>query len=107
VEWDSQSGKKADPNLKRFLFMLKNPRNFPARKRALKAKEKRMAIIGLFLFGPCFRDILVSDNCNANTGSCNSLGFSYANNTGRDGSTVLTGSCNFTVKDIEVFEITD
>jgi hypothetical protein len=35
------------------------------------------------------------------------LGLSYANGTGRDGQTFFTGSPNFTVKEIEVFEITD
>jgi hypothetical protein len=50
VEWDSRSwnGKgwdednrfKADERLKLFLFKLKNPHNFPARRFALKAEER-------------------------------------------------------------------
>jgi hypothetical protein len=39
--------------------------------------------------------------------SSSSLGFSYANDTGLDGETVLTGSLFFTVKEIEVFEIAE
>jgi hypothetical protein len=33
------------------------------------------------------------------------LGTSYANDTGIDGKQVLTGAYNFTVKEIEVFEV--
>jgi hypothetical protein len=35
---------KADPSLKSFVFTLKNPQNFPARKFALKAEKKEEAI---------------------------------------------------------------
>jgi hypothetical protein len=58
--------------------------------------------------GPHFRDIGVSDNCNANTRSWADLGFNtYNNDTGLDDKTVFAGSENFKVKEIEVFEITD
>jgi hypothetical protein len=40
VKWDSYTGHKADPSLKSFLFTLKNPHNFPARRFALKAEKK-------------------------------------------------------------------
>jgi hypothetical protein len=56
--------------------------------------------------GPHFGDIAVRDNCNANTDSETSLGYSYTNDTGLDGKTVFTGSHDFQVKEIEVFEIT-
>jgi hypothetical protein len=57
----------------------------------------------------------VFDNCNGNTVSSrsyifrshSSLGHCYANDTGLDGWKVLTGLQNFTVKEIEVFEITN
>jgi hypothetical protein len=52
-------------------------------------------------------NICVSDDCNANTRSLASLGLAYANDTGLDGTTVLTGSWRFQVKEIEVFEITE
>jgi hypothetical protein len=57
------------------------------------------------LSGLHFVDIWVGDNADTDTGSC--LGDSYANDTGLHGQTVLTGSKCFTVKEIEVFEITE
>jgi hypothetical protein len=118
VEWESQKRKlpffsasdpfyKADDSQKSFLFTLKNPHDIPARRFALEAKEKRGAIYCDSGWGPCFGDgIAVSDNCNANTDSHNELGYSYANDTRLGGAIVLTGSYFFTVKEIEVFEIT-
>jgi hypothetical protein len=109
VEWESGSlSKKADPSLKSFLFTLKNPHNFPARRFALKAEEKDWAINCDSNSGPRFWDIGVFDNCNASTDS-NTLSFGgrYTNDTGLDGKTFFTGSSNFKVKEIEVFEITD
>jgi hypothetical protein len=47
VEWESPSvyyKYKADPSLKSFLFTLKNPHNVPARKFALREKDKAIAI---------------------------------------------------------------
>jgi hypothetical protein len=111
VKWESRPHSlynKADPSLKSFLFTLKNPHNVPARKFALKAEKKNKAICCNSLRGPHFRDIWVFDNRNANTRSyTNYFGRSYANNTSLDATTFLTGSLWFTVKEIEVFEITD
>jgi hypothetical protein len=108
VEWDSSNGYKADRSLKSFLFTLKNPHNFRAKKFGLKAGEKDKAIGCGSAWGPHFRDIGVDDNCHANTNSCTYLfGDSYANDTGLAEATFLTGSGHFTVKEIEVFEITD
>jgi hypothetical protein len=105
LEWQSCG---YDFRRKSFIFTLKNPRNFPARKFALQAEMNFGAITCDSSYGPHFSDIYVSDNCNANTGSCtNIFGDYYANDTGRDGKTFFTGSWNFTVKEIEVFEITD
>jgi hypothetical protein len=113
---------KADPSLKSFLFTMKNPHNFPARKFALKAEEKDRTIFCGSLRGPDFCDICVSGTCNANTRAWSYLGRDDANDTGLDGTTVLTGSWYFTVsargtvliglprltvKEIEVFEIAD
>jgi hypothetical protein len=110
---------KADPSLKSFLFTLKNPHNFRARKFALKAEKKDEAIDCHPSSGPDFRDIHVGDNCHECTASGYSgagmpyllnftrLGRSYANDTGLEGSTFFTGSEGFAVKEIEVFEITD
>jgi hypothetical protein len=86
---------------------LKNPHNFPARKFAVKAQRKDEAVFAHYRSGPYFGDdIGVSDSCNCSYNH-SYLGLSYANDAGRDGQTVLTGSFTFTVKEIEVFEITD
>jgi hypothetical protein len=115
VEWQSRenNGKwesanncfKADPSLKSFVFLLKNPpnflrmrHNFLARKFALKAEEKHQAIYCFLSCGPHFDDIGISGHCNPNADSGNYLGLSYASD---------TGSYDFIVKEIEVFEITD
>jgi hypothetical protein len=90
VEWESGflGTPNADPSLKSFLFTLKNPHNFPARKFVLKAEKKNDAIWCVSLWGPNFYDIGVYDNCNGATGSYGSnFGGSYANDTRRDGKT--------------------
>jgi hypothetical protein len=112
VAWESRIGGydeccKADPSLASFVFTLKNPHGFPARKFALKAEEKGRAIRCVFSCCPLFRDIFVFDDCNANARSDSNLGISYTNDTSLRGKTVLTGSCKFTVKEIEVFEVAD
>jgi hypothetical protein len=96
---------KADPSLKSFLFTLKNP-NCPARKFALRNIEKSQAIRCDSSCGPHFRDISISDNCNANASSFSSLGYSYESIGGYSENTFFTNSFHFTVKEIEVFEIT-
>jgi hypothetical protein len=107
VKWESRTCHKGDPSLKSFLFTLKNPHNFQARKFALKAAMKGDAIISFASCGPHFNDIVVCDNCNTVTNLSFSFGVSYANDTRLDDKTFFTGSERFTVKEIEVFEITD
>jgi hypothetical protein len=109
VEWESDWKDKADPSLKSFVFSLKNPHNFPARKCALKADKQDRAIRCNSDTGPIFiGGFVVSDHCNANSGShTGAFGYNYANDTGLDGETVLTGAEKFTVKEIEVFAIGD
>jgi hypothetical protein len=116
VEWESRkwNGKtkkenncwKADPSVKSFLFTLKNPHNIPARKCTLKAGQKNWAIMCRSDWGPRLSEIAVSGNSNANTNSWTHLGSTYNNDAGMDGKTFFTGSENFQVKEIEVFEIT-
>jgi hypothetical protein len=109
VEWESpmELTYKADPSLKSFLFTLKNPHNFPARRFALKVEKKDKAIYCWSGIGPVFgTDIAVRENCNAHTYSHTGLGDSYTNDTGLVGKTFFTGSQKFQVKEIEVFEIT-
>jgi hypothetical protein len=89
VKWESPwtSKCKADPSRKSFLFTLKNPHSFPARKFALKAEKKDEGIYCDSSWGPYFVDVRVSDNCNANANSWTSLfGSSYVNDTDLDGS---------------------
>jgi hypothetical protein len=82
--------------------------NVPARRFVLKAEATNQAIWCNSRCGPHFWDIVVSGNCNANTLSVTyNFGNSYTNDTGLDGETFFTGSENFEVKEIEVFEITD
>jgi hypothetical protein len=108
VKWESTAGKcESDDSLKSFLFTLRNPHNIPARKFALKAEKKQNAIYCYSATGPFFGGMPVSDNCNANTISCTDLGVAYTNDTRLERKTVFTGSFNFKVKEIEVFEITD
>jgi phosphopantetheinyl transferase (holo-ACP synthase) len=116
IEWESRKWNrkfgdenncwKCDPSLKSFIFTLKNPHNFPARRFALKPEAKEKAIECDANWGPCFYDIDVSDNCNSNTlNSAEMFGTTYDNDTGLDNETFLTGSSEFEVKEIEVFEI--
>jgi hypothetical protein len=107
VEWDSGSGYKADPSLKSFLFTLKNPHNVPARKFALRPREKDKAILSESKRGPCFRDFGVSYAFALSPAYACAFGSAYANDTGLDETTFFTGSKYFTVKEIEVFEIAD
>jgi hypothetical protein len=111
MEWDCSGKWKTDPRLKSFLFTLKNPHNVPARRFALKAEERHRAIFCVDNYGPDFCDIGVVDNCNANAKSWTSyFGEKYTNDTRLGGNpprnTFFTGSERFTVKEIEVFEIT-
>jgi hypothetical protein len=113
VEWESAPGAgvtKPDPSLKTFVFTLKNPHNFPPRKFALKVEKKDKALSccssrGPWFYGPA---IGIYDHCNAHTHNGTYLfSFAYTNDTGLDGNTFFTGSEDFKVKEIEVFEITD
>jgi hypothetical protein len=94
-------------NSKSFLFTLKNPHNFPARKFTLKAEKNGETIVCSPSGGPNFCDIQVSDDCDADSNSdASDFGDCYTNDTGVDGRTFFTGSEDFTVEEIEVFEIT-
>jgi hypothetical protein len=108
VKWDSHNGKQADPSLKSFLFPLRNRYYFGARKFPLRDDAaKDDAICCDARCGPNFRDIWVCDGCNARNRSFSTLGRYDVNDTGLDEKTVFTGSLDFTVKEIEVFEITN
>jgi hypothetical protein len=117
VEWESRvhNGKrgdedntfKADDSRTSFVFTLKNPHKVAARRFALKAAERHVAIRCHSQFGPWFGyDIGVLWDSNANTTSWTDLGWSYTNDTGMAQDRFFTGSFNFQAKEIEVFEIT-
>jgi hypothetical protein len=111
VAWESpwlySSIVKADPSLKSFIFTLKNPHNFPARRFALKAEMKDKAIWCNSDCGPHFCDLSVRHNCNTSTENwAGGFDNSYTNDTGLDENTFFTGSFHFQFKEIEVFEIT-
>jgi hypothetical protein len=115
-EWNGKGGNennlfKGDDSLRSFLFTLRNPHGVPPRKLALTAERKQRAIQCDSALGPVFGDcIYVNDNCNANRRSCTRFGTRwsdrvYANDTAFGN--FLTGAGEFTVKEIEVFEIAD
>jgi hypothetical protein len=91
---------KTDPSLKSFIFTLKNPHEFPARKFGVKAG--RCAMFCDQGFGPHLGDIFVRYRC-----ATGEFGNRYTNDTGLPGKTFFTGSQEFRAKEIEVFEITD
>jgi hypothetical protein len=113
VKWESASWThKDDDSLRSFLFTLRNPYGVPPRKFALKEETKDYAIYchsaWCAAFGSC---IGVSDNCNAHRDSWTHIGThwesncTYANDTAFE--YFLTGAREFTVREIEVFEIAD
>jgi hypothetical protein len=109
VEWEYPwlGQFKADPSRRSFVFTLKNPLNYPARKFVLDADKMESAIYCASTLGPSFSDIVVSNQCNHNSESGTFLGRSYTNDTALSGKYLFTDSDHFTVKEIEVFEIAD
>jgi hypothetical protein len=110
LKWESSTSDdgKADNSLKSFLFTLKNPHNLPPRKFVLNAETKDGAVGLRSPKGPWFHcAIFVQDNCNSRTDNFGYIGRVYTNDTGLDGKTIFTGSQQFQVQEIEVFEIRD
>jgi hypothetical protein len=122
VEWESRVWNrrydenncwKGDDSLRSFLMTLRNPHDVPPRKFALKEEKKEMAIRCDSLWCAVFGDeIGVSDFCNTNSESYTEFGTNshdnnrvYANDV--DFGSFFTGAEEFTVKEIEVFEITN
>jgi hypothetical protein len=113
LEWDSRRSypyHKTDGNMESFLFTLKNPHNITARRFMLMSGDLP-AIICSSQYGPNFHDIKVSDNCNTNTLSSAGIGNNeecYIIDVRMDsGKSIFTGSMNFQVKEIEVFELVE
>jgi hypothetical protein len=113
VKWESRTSNywKGDDSLRSFLFTLRNPHGIPPRKLALKNEYQERAL--RCDSRDCARfgwDILVCDNCNTNRESFTAIGTNwndsdYANDV--DVRDLFTGAFKFTVKEIEVFEITN
>jgi hypothetical protein len=111
VEWNfsgTDGCRKADPTLKTFVFTLKNPHGFPARRFMLRPKKKQMTIYCNSECGLHFWDIGVADCVNENIeSSIYHFGYAYVNDTGLQGTQIFMNSVNSQMKEIEVFEITD
>jgi hypothetical protein len=113
VKWESGDKHKGDDSLQSFLFILRNPHGVPPRKFALREEAKQYAIKCDSTYCASFGsgcDIRVWDDCNPNRNSFTRIGThwsdrTYANDTAFE--YFLTGDYNFTVKEIEVFEIAD
>jgi hypothetical protein len=106
VAWSSRNAPAPDPSLKSFIFTLKNPQNLDAR--IFKQKQADYAIYDFSSYGPSFCrncDLYVCDQSQSSGSSFSNVGSGYVNDTGIAGNQVLTGSFNFTVKEIEVFEV--
>jgi hypothetical protein len=115
VEWESSAPgekyghAKGDDSLRSFLFTLTNLHGVPPQKFALRKERKKYAIYctSTRCTGFC-KGIAALDNCNTNRDSWTWIGtryddYSYVNDT-RFGD-FFTGAQDFTVKEIEVFEI--
>jgi hypothetical protein len=108
LAWDSSNQWKPDTSGQSFVFSVKNPHNRDFGRLGLK--NPQYAIYCYAPYGPTFgsgHTIHVANCCNANTGSYTRLGYGYVNNTGINEYQVFTGAQSFTVKEIEVFTLTD
>jgi hypothetical protein len=108
LAWDSSGQWKADNARKSFVFSIRNPHNITDKKFSLINPTHTIGCISYY--GPLFgsaNDIQVADDCNNNTSSYTNLGNSYANDTGIAGTQFFTGEYNFTVKEIEVFQVSN
>jgi hypothetical protein len=106
LTWSSRGGYVPDPSLESFIFTIKNPHNLGAR--IFNLANAIHAIYDNSMYGPTFgggHDFHVCDECHTSNSNYSNFGHTYRNDTGIDGARVLTGASNFTVKEIEVFEV--
>jgi hypothetical protein len=106
VAWNSRGTGVADPTRQSFVFTIKNPHNLRARVFIQKAEDN--AINDKPSYGPIFgggHDLVVCDNCRNANSSWSSLGTTSENDTQIAGNQILTGAYNFTVQEIEIFEL--
>jgi hypothetical protein len=106
IAWSSADYYVSDMRLESFAFTIKNPHNLPAQ--LFKQQRGERAVYHNASYGPTFgagHDFYVCDECRNSNNSYSTFGNSYANDTGIGGQQVLTGAYNFTVEEIEVFEV--
>jgi hypothetical protein len=108
LAWDSTPAWKSDSAKRSFLFQIKDSRNSGPRKFSIS--KPSLAIYCNTTYGLTFgngHDLYVADCCNQNAVSYTNLGSAYVNDTGLKGEHVFTGERHFTVKEIEVFSISE
>jgi hypothetical protein len=106
IAWSSRGGYASDPSLTSFIFTIKNPYNLPPR--IFKQKQEECAIADIEEYGPTFGggyDLHGCDQCHDSINNSSILGTTYANDTGIPDNQILAGDDNFTVSEIEVFEL--
>jgi hypothetical protein len=105
--WNSgEPGFASDPSLRSFVFTLKNPHNLPPQ--IFKQKRSECAIYDNRAYGPTFGygfTLHIGDDCHRRETSHSNFVSTYTNDTGIAAQQVLAGVCNFTVEEIEVFEV--
>jgi hypothetical protein len=109
LSWDFRSGYKIDSSHRSFVFTITHPHNFGPRQFAFKPGCAQRAIFCNSSYGPDFGGggtISVSTNFAASNTNYTYL-YDYVNDTGLDDSTVFTGEQFFTMKEIEVFALTE
>jgi hypothetical protein len=108
-EWTNSGRFTTDDSARSFIFTLKNPRGVLPWKFALGAEEKQFTICRHPDADLALRfDIRISDKCNANTIDFMCVGTRWKQCTNAhctDLKDFLTGAECFTVKEIQVFEI--
>jgi hypothetical protein len=114
MKWANSGGYKCDYSFRSFIFTLKNPSGSPTRKFALRVEKKEQVIFCISSCGPMFGghgiawDILIADNCNANSSNLTNFDAGCDERTYSDDSDVsyfFIGSEYFRVNEIEIFEI--
>jgi hypothetical protein len=106
IAWSSIGRHESDDSLTSFIFTLKNGHNTIPMEFSLISDRKQYAICCGADRGPTFgggHDFYVDFS----SGTYTSFGHSYTNTTGYDGTTFLAGEQYFTVKEIEVFALTE
>jgi hypothetical protein len=118
IAWGSSERFVPDPDLASFIFTIKNPHNLPPR--IFKQKEQAHAVFHSRAWGAIFGngyDLSLCAQCRSETQSGSRLGNAYPDTLPRvcryptpgmstiQEFQVLTGSANFSVNEIEVFQL--